>query len=212
MHLLLCDDQTLTREALAQALDTDPRFRAVAQAGNRAELKDWLALQQPVEVTVLDLSRDSTGLIDGLEQLDLLRLSRPTLPVVVVSAHDEEDIVRAALQAGARGYVTKDYGLHVLHEALMQVSRGHHFLAPRLLEPMLQRQPADTDISWNAGLTSRERDVLQLICAGHRLTDIAAEWGVSVKTVSTHKTRLMEKLGVDNNAALIKLGLRRGLS
>ncbi len=211
IRLLLCDDHVLVREGLAHALNADPRFNVLAQAGSRVAVLDWLELDQAVDVVVLDLSLDSGGVPAGVDLIETLRAARPGLPIVVLSMHDDDSVVSAAMRAGARGYVTKDSGLHHLQEALVQVHSGHHFLAPRLVEPMLRRQQSASDSAWDAALTTREKDVFQLICAGRRLSEIAADWGVSIKTISTHKTRLMQKLGIDSNAALIRLGTRRGL-
>ena len=126
--------------------------------------------------------------------------------------HDDAEIVSQALQAGARGFVTKDSSFDVLQEAIVQVHQGRHYLAPNLVEPVVLGRGPQAHQRWDALLTPREREVLVQLCAGRRLSDMAALWGVSIKTVSTHKVRLMEKLKVSNNADLIKLALRHGMA
>lgn len=210
IRLLVCDDHNLMRAGLVVALKGDDRFAVVAEAQSRAELLQCLDGEEAIDVLLLDLSLDAADVGAGVELIETIRQARPTMPIVVVSMHSDAELVGRAMQAGARAYVTKDSSLQVLADAILHVHRGHHYLAPSLVAPIMRHQQAAAD-EWDAALTPREREVLQLICSGKRLSEIAAAWDVSIKTVSTHKVRLMEKLGVTSNAALIKLGVRRGL-
>jgi DNA-binding NarL/FixJ family response regulator len=210
IRLMVCDDHALMRAGLVAALKSDDRFSVVAEAETRADLLRWLDDGPEADTLLLDLSIDAAGVKAGIDLIETVRLAKPTVPVIVVSMHREAELVGHALHAGAKAYVTKDSSLQELVDAILQVQRGHHYLAPSLVEPIVRHQQAAAD-GWDAALTPREREVLQLICSGKRLSEIAAAWGVSIKTVSTHKVRLMEKLGVTSNAELIKLGVRRGL-
>jgi DNA-binding NarL/FixJ family response regulator len=210
IRLVICDDHELMRAGLVRALCDDPQFVIVAQAQNRSQLMQWLDGEEHADVLLLDLSLDHNGVAAGHDLIKEVHAKRPELFIITVSMHDSAEIVSRALQAGARGYVTKNSPLQVLQDAIRQVYRGQHFLAPELVEPFVHHEHVP-QAEWNASLTARERDVLGLICNGKRLSDIAAEWGVSIKTVSTHKVRLMEKLKVDSNAALMKLAMRHGL-
>ena len=97
-------------------------------------------------------------------------------------------------------------------EMIRAVYAGRLYLDPMLVEPVLRQRERSDEEPWNAALTPREREVMQMLCAGQRVSDIAVTLGLSIKTVSTHKVRLMEKLDITNNADLVKLGMRKGLS
>jgi DNA-binding NarL/FixJ family response regulator len=223
IRLVVCDDHELMRVGLVRALTDDPQLSVVAQAKSQAELLQWLDRGEPADVLLLDLSLGaatgwaggpagvSAGVAAGHDLIRKIHAARRGLAVIVVSMHDDAEVVSHALQAGAKGYVTKSGPLQVLVDAIYQVHQGQHFLAPALVEPYVHHQHVPQE-PWNATLTKREREVLGLICDGKRLSEIATDWGVSIKTVSTHKVRLMEKLNVNSNAALVKLAVRHGLS
>jgi DNA-binding NarL/FixJ family response regulator len=210
IRVLICDDHDLVRAGLVRIVESDPRFSVVAEASNRENLIAQLRRTQDIDVLLLDLNLDATGVATGIELIEMLHAAWRALAIIVVSMHDDVEIVSQALQVGARGYVTKDCSASVLQEAIVQVHQGRHYLAPNLVEPVVLGRGAQARQRWDALLTPREREVLTKVCAGQRLSDIAANWGVSIKTVSTHKVRLMEKLKVTNNAELIKLALRHG--
>jgi DNA-binding NarL/FixJ family response regulator len=210
IRVVICDDHALMREGLVHALRDDPQIEVVAQAATRAKLLSWSDTDQQADVLLLDLNLDEDGVSAGLDTIRHMHATRRHLPVVVVSMFEDAEVVSHAMQAGAKGYVTKRSSVRVLRDAIEQVHRGQHFLAPDLVETYVRHQHVPPE-TWNAALTAREREVLGLICSGKRLSEIAADWGVSIKTVSTHKVRLMEKLNVSSNAALVKLGVRHGL-
>ncbi len=208
IRLLICDDHNLVRASLVYALQQDPRFEVTGQAGDSAQLLAVLTEAPAVDVLLLDLTLDARGVAAGIELIEQIQAMHLPLSILVVSVHDDAQIVSRALDAGAKGYVTKDSTLEVLQGAIVQVSLGHYFLAPRLIEPMVRPRVPMAETRWDAALTAREREVLRLICSGQRLNTIAAALGVSVKTISTHKARLMVKLNVSSNADLIKLSMR----
>lgn len=211
IRLMVCDDHEMVRTALVRALQADSRFTVVAEADSAAQLLSQLGGETAIDVLLLDLSLGRDGVAAGLQMLEQVVGRRPDLPVLAVSMHDEPEIVRRALQTGARGYVTKDSSIDVLQEAILQVVQGRRFLDPNLVEPVVTRAAAPARQSWDSPLTPREREVLQLISAGQRLRDIAIQLGLSVKTVSTHKMRLMQKLDVSNNADLIRFCVEHGV-
>lgn len=204
IRLMVCDDHDMVRTALVRALQADGRCSVVAEASDGAGLAVALRNQADVDVLLLDLSLGRDGVTAGVQAIEQTHASRPDLPIVALSMHNEPELVRRALQAGARGYVTKDSSIDVLQDAISQAYQGRRFLDPNLVEPMVTRPPKPASRSWDAMLTPREREVLQMISGGQRLRDIALQLGLSVKTVSTHKMRLMQKLEVGNNADLIR--------
>lgn len=210
IRLIVCDDHDLVRTALVRALQAEPDLQVVGEASGPAPLLRLLAPLPtpgtPADVLLLDLSLGEGQVAAGLEVLQRLARTHPALPVLVVSMHDEAGFVAAAQAAGARGYVTKDSPLERLALAIRRVHGGERVFP----EGFLAQQPG-TSGRWDGALTPREREVMRLICKGRRLSDIGTDLGLSIKTVSTHKVRLMQKLGVSSNAELIKLGLLHGV-
>ncbi len=211
IRLIVCDDHDLVRTALVRALQAEPDLLVVGEAADAASLMQHLAPSPtpvpPADVLLLDLSLGDGQAGAGLEVLRRVSRTHPALPVLVVSMHNEPGFVAAAQGAGARGYVTKDSPLPRLAEAIRRVHGG----TPAFPEGFRSAPPAGGGARWDSALTPREREVMRLICRGRRLSDIGLDLGLSIKTVSTHKVRLMQKLGVSSNAELIKLGLLHGV-
>lgn len=210
IRLIVCDDHDLVRTALVRALQAEPDLQVVGEAASPASLLRLLTPSPtpvaPADVLLLDLSLGDGQATAGLDVLQRVARTHSTLPVLVVSMHDEPGFVAAAQAAGARGYVTKDSPLERLALAIRLVNDGE-----RVFPEGFTDAPPASGGSWDAALTPREREVMRLICNGRRLSDIGTDLGLSIKTVSTHKVRLMEKLGVRSNAELIKLGLLHGV-
>jgi DNA-binding NarL/FixJ family response regulator len=212
INLLVCDDHEVVRTALVRVLLSDPAVRVLAEAATRDELLGAIRDIPEANLILLDLNLGSAGVAAGIELVQAVSALPGAPPVLVLSMHDEPEIVSRAISVGARGYVSKSNSIDVLQDAIRQVHQGLLVLAPTLLEPVLRERERPAQGPWNATLTPREREVMQMLCAGQRVSDIAALLGLSIKTVSTHKVRLMEKLDINNNADLIKLGMRQGLS
>lgn len=210
-RILICDDHELVRTAIARVLASHPELHIVGQAAQGPELLTLLSADaEAAEVLLLDLNTDGGGVAAGLSLLERVCRQHPTLLVVVLSMHAEPEVVDRALRAGARGFVAKGSSMDTLVQAVSMVRRGRRYVDPALVDGLILRRD-QTEGLWDATLTPREREVMARLCAGERLTQIAEALGVSVKTVSTHKMRLMEKLRVGNNAELIRLGHAHGL-
>lgn len=208
IRLLVCDDHDMVRTGLIRALQGTGRFMVQAEASSPESLMGALQLAPHPEVLLLDLNLGNHGLAAGIELIGRLMAAYPRLPILVVSMHNEANIVQRALDAGAKGYVTKDSSLEVLEQALLHLSEGRSFLDPNLVGLLLSNARRSKVGAWNASLTQREREVMELLFEGLRVSDIALIMGLSVKTISTHKVRLMEKLNVSNNSDLVKLHMR----
>jgi DNA-binding NarL/FixJ family response regulator len=211
MRIALCDDHEMFRSALATALTAQGGLQVVAQAASGAELLRMLAEMPPPDLLLQDLSLGVDGAQTGIALLEQLARDAPSVWVIVVSMHSDGPTMQKALRAGARAYVGKGSSIDVLLQAIDAVRRGHVFIDPAL-SPALAQQAMGASHSWDNNLSERERAVMIKVCAGQRLSAIAMELGISVKTVATHKMRLMNKLGIDNNAELIRFGQRQGLS
>ncbi len=212
IRLMICDDHELVRLAMVRLLEADGRFTVVAQVGTGDQLLKMLVTQaRDIDVLLLDLNIHATGQTSSMELIGKLRHTYANLPVLVVSGYDGANTVKAVMQAGASGFVTKNSAFEVLQQAIRYVHLGEHFLDPRVVHTMFLQDTAPLQPAWNGQLTSREREVLKRLCAGERVSHIANALGLSIKTVSTHKFRLMAKLHIDNMADLIKLCLQHEL-
>jgi DNA-binding NarL/FixJ family response regulator len=212
IKLLVCDDHEVVRTALVRVLLSDPSLSVLAEAATREQLLDAIAASPGANLLLLDLNLGAAGVAGGIALIQAVRALPAAPPVLVLSMHSEPEIVSRAITVGARGYVSKASSIDVLQQAIRQVYAGQLYLDPSLVEPVLRQREKKSEEPWNAALTPREREVMQMICAGQRVSDIAVVLGLSIKTVSTHKVRLMEKLEITNNADLIKLGMRQGLT
>ncbi len=204
-QVLIADDHPLIRQGLRTLLEQHG-FTVVAEASDGREATQ-LAQELEPDVAVLDLAMP---LLNGLDAArEITRTSRRT-KTILVTVHTADQYVLAALQAGVRGYVLKSQATAELVQAIQEVMRGGRYLSPGISEAVVQAYLAKTDLPADP-LTPREREVLQLIAEGKRTKDIAGLLGVSVKTVESHRTRLMEKLDIRQTAGLVRYAIRRGL-
>jgi DNA-binding NarL/FixJ family response regulator len=207
ISVLLADDHQLMREGLRRLLEATPGLRVVGEAGNGHEALDVLR-RTPVDVAVLDLS------MPGMTGMDLIRRVKTEFPhvaVLVLTMHAEEQYAMRAFRCGANGYLTKDSAGTELVQAIRKVAGGGGYVTASLAERLAIGLNTLREAPAHASLSDREFEVLRGICAGQRLTEIAEALHLSVKTVSTHKTRILEKMGLDSTAALIRYGLENRL-
>jgi DNA-binding NarL/FixJ family response regulator len=160
------------------------------------------------DLVLLDLDMPGPGPIETLRQL---RRRQPALRILVLTMHKEPAIAMRLLRAGADGFVCKDNAFSTINLALRRTHAGGRFVDPDLVDGVLAILSGQADDSLQAQLSRREFEILQMMVAGRPLKAIAAALGISPKTVSTHKARLMDKLGVDSTAALVQLAMRRGV-
>jgi DNA-binding NarL/FixJ family response regulator len=191
IRLALADDHAILRGGLRQILAMAHDIEIVAEATNGQEALA-VVRQQPLDVLLLDLLM-------------------PGLHILVLSMHVERPVVQRALQAGALGYATKDIHPEILLTAIRKVAAGGHFVDPALVETMIFPDDTHAPAPLHERLSAREFQILQLWAAGQRLNDIATALHLSPKTVSTYKTRIMEKLEVTSNADLVRVALQAGL-
>jgi len=204
-QVLIADDHPLIRQGLRTLLEQHG-FTVVGEAADGREAAQ-LAQELEPDVAVLDLAMP---LLNGLDAArEITRTSRRT-KTILVTVHTADQYVLAALQAGVRGYVLKSQAIAELVQAIQEVMRGGRYLSPGISEAVVQAYLAKTDLPADP-LTPREREVLQLIAEGKATKDIAGLLGVSVKTVESHRTRLMEKLDIRQTAGLVRYAIRRGL-
>lgn len=205
-RIIIADDHTLFRIGLKQMLESFAGISVVAEAANAAQM---LAAARAVEADLLisDLTMPGTG---GMQLVEQLRREHPSLPILILSMHDEPATVRRALQAGATGYLTKESSPDTLRAAVRQTAAGERFIPPALAE-MLAFESVHQSSLAHETLSQRERQIFKLIAQGVPLSQIAEQLHLSPKTVTTHKTHLMEKLGIANNADLIRYAIEHKL-
>lgn len=207
IRIIIADDHAIVRSGLKQIIATTADIVVVGEATKGQEVLDRIKEWQ-VDLLLLDMA------MPGMHGVDLIRSIRtlsPELPILILSMHNEGQIVARALKAGARGYVTKDSEPEILTAGIRKVANGGKFMDPALIDVMLF--DAVSGISQpRQALSGRELQVLEGISAGQSLGQIAEVLHLSPKTVSTHKMRLMEKLSIDNNADLMRYAIRHGLA
>ena len=149
--------------------------------------------------------------ICGIELIKRIKQERPLLPILVLSICDDCHLALRALKAGAAGYATKDSPPEVLIAALRKVAGGERYVEPRLAEHMALEFSLSNERPAHEKLSERELQVLHLLITGKHITEIGQELSLSAKTISTHKSRIMGKLGVQNNADLVRYGIQHNL-
>jgi two-component system response regulator NreC len=205
LRVVLADDHQVVREGLRALLERHG-IDVVAEAADGREAVGLALLHQP-DVALLDVSMPLlTGVDAGCQILD----QRPGAGIVLLTVHLEDHQIAAALRAGIRGYVYKTQAADSLVEAIHEVARGGMCLSPRVCRFVVDAYRDGGDLPADP-LTSRERQVLQLVAEGMSTREIAATIAASVKTVESCRGRLMDKLGIHETAGLVRYAIRRGI-
>ena len=207
IRILIADDHAIVRGGLKQIIATTTDIVVTGEAAQGSEVLDKLRACQ-VDLLLLDMTMPG---ISGIDLIRRVRAEHPALPILVLSIHNEGQVVSRALRAGATGYVTKDSDPEILLAAIRKLACGGRFIDPRLVDAIVFEASA-SDAAPHEILSDREFQVLQMLAAGKSVNDIAEVLALSAKTISTHKMRLMQKLGVSNNADLIRYAIRHGLA
>jgi DNA-binding NarL/FixJ family response regulator len=206
-RILVVDDHPFMRAGLAQLIDRQPDMVVGGEAGNPAEALQAIERVQP-DLVLSDITMPGRSGAEFIKDLDALH---PTMPVLVISMHDELIYAERMLRAGARGYIMKEAGGEALLAALRQVLRGEIYVSPRLsariLEGLSGEKPRQSN-SPIAKLTDREFEVFQLIGQGKSTHDIAAQLHLSTKTVDVHRSNIKGKLGIEDGTALVRHAVR----
>jgi DNA-binding NarL/FixJ family response regulator len=207
MRILVADDHPIFRAGLKEILakETDVNFIGEADTGHKAL---ELTRKQRWDVVVLDITMPGKG---GLEVLQELRRERPKLPVLVLSAHPEDQLALRLLKAGAAGYLTKDKAPQVLLSALRKIVHGGKYVSESLAEKVTLEVLSGTARSLHEELSDREYQIMRMIAEGKTVKEIAKELFLSVRTVSTYRARVLEKMNMKTNAELIRYALQNKL-
>jgi DNA-binding NarL/FixJ family response regulator len=205
-RILLVDDHAVVRRGVRAILEDQVPPFAVAEAASGDEA--LVALAQPFDAVVLDLSMPGRSSIDLLAEI---KHRHPKLPVLIMSLHGEEQFAVRALRAGASGYLMKTAAPEQLVVAIGRILRGGRYISESLAERLAADVGEQSVGSPHDRLSDREFDVMRGIASGNSVSEIANTMHLSVKTVSTYRTRLLEKMGMTSNAELTRYALAHGL-
>ena len=208
IRVLMVDDHTLVRAGISALLRNLPGIQIVAEAGDGLEGLEAIKTHRP-DVVLLDIALPK---LSGLEIAARVHKQFPTVHVIILSIHKNEEFVWRALRAGADGYVVKDASLAELEIAIRSVIKGESYLSPvvsrLVVKDYIMRVEGSSELD---KLTSRQREVLQLIAEGYSTKEAAHTLNLSVKTVESHRTDLMERLDIHDLAGLVRYAIQVGL-
>ena len=207
MKILLADDHAVVRHGLKQILADEFKRAIFGEARNAQEALD-LVWKENWDVVVLDITMPGRS---GLEVLREIKRSKPKLPVLVLSMHPENQFAVRVLKRGASGYMTKESAPEELVGAIKKVLAGGRYVSASLAEKLATYLASDTQKPAQELLSDREFQVLRLIASGKIVSEIAKELSLSVKTISTYRTRILEKMGLRNNAELMHYAMQHQL-
>jgi two-component system, NarL family, invasion response regulator UvrY len=207
IRLLVADDHPVVREGLRRIVDETPGMRVVAEARHGEEVLEQVGTV-PADVLLLDVAMPGPGFLSVLEAV---RAREPTVRVLVLSVHPEDQYAVRALRAGAAGYLTKDHSPEALVEAIRKVALGGTYVSAALAERLARGLRSDSGVPPHEALSDREYEVLCFLGSGRTVKDIAATLGLSVKTVSTYRSRLLQKMGFEANSDLVRYVATHGL-
>ena len=207
-RILIVDDHAVVREGLARILAAAGEDWAVGEASSGFQAIEWLRRER-ADLVIVDLSMPG---MSGLELIRRIRDEFGRMAVLVLSMHAEAQYAIRAFKAGANGYVTKDGASAELMRAVRKVMCGGTYVTAELAEHVVLQLNGGVGVARHAQLSDRELDVLRRLVAGQRPTDIAQALHLSVKTISTHKSRIQEKLDLPSLAELVRYGLEHGLA
>ena len=207
IRVLLADDHAIVRAGLKELLTATGDITVIGEATNG---QDALAAARKggFDVLVLDMSMPGRS---GIELIKLVKAEKPKLRVLVLSMHSEKQYAVRAVRAGASGYLTKETAADELVAAIRRVAAGGAYVTPETAERLGLDARAGTDGAPHGRLSDREFEDFRMIVAGRSVTDIAAELNLSVKTISTHKARILEKMELSSQAELVRYAVENGL-
>jgi len=198
IRILVADDHAVVRQGVKQILAEESDMTVKDESQNGSETLKKVA-EEEYDVVLLDISMPGRS---GLEVLEDIKAQRPKLPVLILSMHPEEQYAVRALRAGAAGYLTKASAPQELIGAIRKVAGGGKYVTSSLAEKLADEMETDTEKLPHERLSNREHQVMLMLAGGKSVSDIADELCLSIKTISTYRTRVMSKMGMKKNAEL----------
>ncbi len=211
IRILLADDHKIVRDGLRSLIEDQSHMTVVGEAENGRAAIELTAELLP-DIILMDVGMPD---LNGVEATRRIKAEHPAIHVIALSMHSDTQFVARMLEAGAAGYLLKDCAFEELTDALEEVGQGRTYLSPTIAGPLVEdyiRRVSEDDSDNATPLSPREREVLQLLAEGLISKQIARRLGVSEKTIETHRSRLMNKLGIRSVAELTKYAIRHGLT
>lgn len=207
IRILLADDHQMFREGVRGLLEARPDMSVVAEAGTGEEALSQATEHRP-DVVVLDVSMPGRG---GLETVAELKKRNPRVRVLMLTVHPEDRFAVRCLKGGADGYMTKDNATDELITAIRKVHTGGKYVSPSLAENLVMSLDRDFGAAPHETLSDREFQVMRMLASAQTVSEIAEELCLSVKTISTYRSRILEKLGLRNNAEIMQFAIEQNL-
>ncbi len=207
IRVLIADDHPVVRLGLRQILAESADIELGAEVGSAEEVRDAVR-ERRWDVVVLDISLPGGN---GIELIAEIRRERPETRVLILTVHSEEQYAVRAIRAGAAGFLNKESAPEKLTEAIRKIASGGRYVSPQLAETLASLLAGESQGPPHERLSDREFEILKLLASGKTVSQVAEELSLSVKTISTHRSRILQKMGMKTNAELTHYALRNGL-
>ena len=207
IRLIVCEEHPIVCSGLQVCIADNPKIRIVGEVRSGSDLLEYLR-RCPCELVLLGVETEGPS---GIDLIRRVKAVRRELPILVLTRHNDWQMAMRILRAGASGYITKRCDLDTLLQAIIKVAKNGRYISPHIAEEIAFHNLSPTQ-ELHDTLSPRESTVLRLLVAGNRVTKIAQQMSVSTKTVSTHKTRLMEKLAISSTADLVRYAMEHDLN
>ncbi len=207
IRIMIADDHAIVRKGLKQIIEENHQMRVVAEYANGIDALRWL-LSNECDVVLLDISMPGMNGIDLLKQL---RLEKPKLPVLILSSYSEDQYAVRLIKAGAAGYLVKESALEVVIKAVQRVAGGKKYITESVAEMLAGDHDTTSCKLLHETLSDREYQILLLLASAQTVSEIADTLSLSVKTISTYRTRILEKMHLRNNAEIMQYAIENQL-
>jgi len=207
VSIIIADDHPVVRAGLRQILAESGEIRQIAEASDGQDLLEKLKKTR-YDIILLDITMPGRN---GLEILKELRILYPSTPVLVLSVHPEEQYALRVIRSGAAGYLTKEMAPENLLEAIRRILGGKKYITPEIAEILAASLDGKGDLAPHLRLSDREFETLRMIAQGKSLTEIAGEMFLNVKTISTYRRRILDKMNMKSTAELVNYAVKNGL-
>jgi two-component system invasion response regulator UvrY len=208
IKILIADDHEVVRRGLSQIVNETSEMKVCAEAGNGEEALRILR-KQKFDVVILDISMPGRS---GLDALKEIKQRYPQLPVLILSTHSEDEYAVRVLKAGASGFLSKQSASNELISAILKVNGGGKYITEKVADRLVTNLGSRSGLAPHENLSDREHHVMCMIAEGKTLKQIAEELSLSEKTISTYRTRTMEKMNMTKNTELVRYVMQHGLT
>jgi DNA-binding NarL/FixJ family response regulator len=207
IRVLIADDHAIVRRGVRQILEETSDIEVTGEAASASEL--WPKVREGrCDAVVLDVNLPGRS---GLELLGDIKRERPELPVLILTVHSEDQYAVRALKAGASGFLTKESAPEKLVDAVRKIAQGRRFITPEVADKLASSVARGEQGPPHEALSDREFQILKMIASGKTVSQIGRELALSVKTISTHRTRILKKMNLKTNSELTHYAIRNGL-